>query len=210
MTRFTDKLRIKTSVRDGDPVAPVFDAIDDLNGRVEVAEASYDGAAARETEVRRKLMRDSFRLGLVVSAVATGLAVTSAAGLLRAGENRIAEQVGALDGERSRSFEARVESRAAEIAFTAVTEANNRATSAEAQLAIAQDKVAGLASGVDSQIRDLLKVASTASREDVAVLLHLQRHKDQNIRRVCSALTEVSPALISMLLDYFTANKGRL
>ncbi|WP_376988994.1 hypothetical protein [Bosea sp. R86505] len=210
MTRFTDKLRVKTGVRDGDPVAPVFDAIDDLNVRVVVAEAGYDAAGTREADIRRKLTRDSIRVGLVVSAAATGLAIAASAGLLRAGEDHIAGQVRALDQERTRSFNARVEKRASELAFTAVTDANNRATSAEALLAIAQDKVVALASSAGSQARDLLKLASTASREDVAVLLNLQRHKDQNVRRVCGALTEASPATIGMLLDHFIANKGKL
>lgn len=210
MSRFTENLRTTTGVRDGDPVAPVFDAIDDLNGRVEVAEAGFDEAAAREAEVRRRLMRDTLRVGLVVSAVASGLAVTAAAALLRVGENRVAQQLLALDEERSRSFDARVEGRAADKAFSAVTEANNRATSAETQLAIARDKVVAVASDANNQFRDLVKAVSLASREDVAVLLHLQSHKDQNVRRVCGALLEVSPATVEMLLDQFKALKGKL
>lgn len=210
MARFTDRLRIKTGVRDGDPVAPVFDAIDDLNGRIEAAEACYESAGVREMEARRRLIRDAIRLGLVVSAAATGLAVAASAGLLRAGEGHIAGQVRALDEERSRSFDARVEKRATELAFPAVTDANNRATRAEALLAVAQDKVLALAGDAGSQVRDLLKVASTASQEDLAVLLHLQRHKDPKVRRVCGALMEVTPATIGMLLDRFTGNKGKL
>lgn len=210
MARFTDKLRIKIGVRDGDPVAPVLDAIDDLNGRVELTEAGYDDAVAREAESRRRLIRDSIRAGLVIAVVVTGLAFAAVAGMIRMSEHRSAEQFRALDEERARNFNARVERRAAEVAFTAVTDANNRAASAEAQLEVARDRVAALARNGDDEIRSLARSAAAASREDVALLQKLLRHQDPNVRKTCDALTTVSPALITKLLDHFTANRGRL
>lgn len=210
MARFTDKLRKNAGVRDDDPVAPVFDAIDDLDGRVEVAEAGYDEAIARESESRRRLIRDSLRVGLVVAAVATGLAFAAAAGMIRMSERRGAEQFQALDDERSRSFEARVEKRAAEIAFKAVTDANNRAASAEAQLEVARDKVAALARNADDEVRDLVRLVAVASRDDVALLRKLLRHQDVKVRRACDALTTVLPATVATMLEHFTANRGRL
>lgn len=210
MARFTDKLRIKTGVRDGDPVAPVFDAIDDLNGRVELAEAGYDEAVAREAKSRRRLIRDSIRVGLVAAAVATGLAFAAAAGMIRMSERHGAEQFRMLDEERARSFDARVEKRASEIAFKAVTDANGRVASAEAQLEVARDRVAALARNADDEVRDLVRLVAVASREDVAVLRKLLRHQDAKVRRTCDALTAVSPATVATLLDHFTTNRGRL
>lgn len=210
MARFTDKLRIKTGVRDGDPIEPVFDVIDDLHGRIEVAEVGYGEAAARETESRRRLIRDSVRVGIVVSAVAGGLAFAAAAGMIQMSERRSAEQFRALEDERVRNFNARVEMRAAEAAFTAVTGANNRAASAEAQLEVTRDRVATLLRTGDDEIRSLARLAAAASREDVALLQKLLRHPDQNVRKSCDALTTVSSALVAKLLEYFTANRGRL
>ncbi|MBA4220226.1 MAG: hypothetical protein C0458_05805 [Methylobacterium sp.] len=210
MARFTDKLRIKSGVRDGDPVAPVFDAIDDLHGRVEVAEAGYDEAAAQEAESRRRLIRDGTRVGLVVAVVATGLAFAAAAAMIRMNERRGAEQFRALDEERTRSFDARVEKRAAEIAYTAVAESNGRAASAEAQLEVARGRLAALAGNANDEIRVLVRLSATAPPEDLALLRKLLRHQDPNVRRTCDALMGVSPAMVSKLLDHFTANKGRL
>lgn len=210
MARFTEALRKGTGVRDADPVAPVFDAVDALADRVEVAEASYDEALARETEGRRMLIRVGIRVGLVFAAVATGLALVAAAGMIRVSEGRNVEQFRALDVERSRSFDARVEKRAAEIAFSAVTAANNRAASAEAQLEVARDRVAALTGNTNSEIRDLVRVAAAASREDISLLQRPLRHPDPNVRKTCDALTAVSAAMVVMLLDHFNANKGRL
>lgn len=210
MARFTDKLRIAARVRDGDPVAPVFDAVDALAGRVEVAEAGYDEAVAREAESRRRLIRDSARIGLVAAVAATGLALAVTATLIRDIERRSVADVQRLDEERTRSFDARVEKRAAEIAFTAVTEANARAASAEAQLELARDKMAALASNADDEVRELVRSAATASREDVVLLRKLLRHQDANVRKTCDALTGVSPATVGTLLEHFTANKGQL
>jgi hypothetical protein len=210
MARFTDKLRIAARVRDGDPVAPVFDAVDQLNDRVEVAEAGYDEAAAREAESRRSAIRDCTRIGLVAVAAATGLALAGTSTLIRDIERRSAADVQRLDEERAHSFDARVEQRAAAIAFTAVTEANARAASSEAQLEVARDRVASLARNADDEVRDLVRSAATASREDVALLRKLVRHQDANVRKTCDALTALSPATVGTLLEHFTANKGRL
>lgn len=210
MARFTEALRKATGVRDADPVAPVFDAVDALAGRVSSTEAGYGEAIAHEAESRHRLIRDSIRIGLVTAAVATGLAFAAAASMIRVNERHGAEQLRALDEERARSFDARVEKRAAEIAFKAVTDANNRAASAEAQLEVARDRVATLARNGDDEVRDLVRSTATASREDVAVLRKLLSHPNPNVRKACEALTTVSPTMVSRLIEYFTANKGRL
>lgn len=210
MPRFTDKLRVETGVRDADPVAPVFDAVDGLAGRVEVAEQRYDDAAAGEVRVRHDLTRKAAFVGFVAAVAATGLALAATGTMIRDIERRSAADVQRLDEERARSFDARVEKRAAEIAFTAVTEANARAARAEAQLEVARDRVAALARNADDEVRDLVRLAATASREDVALLRKLLRHQDANVRKTCDALMAVSPATVGTLLEHFTANKGRL
>ncbi|PZQ87074.1 MAG: hypothetical protein DI534_15400 [Leifsonia xyli] len=210
MTRFTDNLRKSAGVRDGDPVAPVFDAIDDLDGRVVCAEAQFGHAAATEKRVRRDLTRKAIVAGFLMAVTSTGLAMALMSSLIAGIERRSADEVRRLDEERARSLDARVEKRAAEIAFKAVTDANGRATSAEAQLEIARDKLASLARNADDEVRDLVKSIATAPREDLFLMAKLLRHQNPNVRKACDALTAVSPALITKLQAYFAANKGRL
>lgn len=210
MARFTEALRTSTGVRDKDPVAPVFDAIDDLDRRVSCAETQFGDAAETEKRVRGDLTRKAIVAGFLTAVTSTGLAMTSMSTLVAGIERRSADEARRLDEERIRSFDARVEQRAAEIAFKAVTDANGRATSAEAQLEVARDKLGSLARNADDEVRDLVRLVAVASREDVAVLRKLLRHQDAKVRRTCDALTAVSPATVATLLDHFTTNRGRL
>lgn len=210
MARFTDRLRTTTGVRDGDPVAPVFDAIDALHARVKAAEQGFGRAAAGEAQARQDLTRKAILIGFVLAVIATGLALLATATMIRDIERQSADQVRRLDDERARSFDARVEKRAAEIAFNTVTGANARATAAEAQLALASDRLGALARNADDEVRDLVRLGAGARREDVALLRKLLRHPDANVRKACDALTTVSPATVGRLLEYFTANKGHL
>lgn len=210
MARFTEALRTSTGVRDKDPVAPVFDAIDDLDRRVSCAETQFGDAAETEKRVRGDLTRKAIVAGFLTAVTSTGLAMTSMSTLVAGIERRSADEARRLDEERIRSFDARVEQRAAEIAFKAVTDANGRATSAEAQLEVARDKLGSLARNADDEVRDLVKSIATAPRDDLALLGRLLRHQNPNVRRACDALTAVSPALITKLQAYLTANKGRL
>lgn len=207
MARFTDTLRRSAGVRDGDPVAPLFDAVDLVANRVNQAVSALQEEAARRR--RRDLVRG---IGLAGAAVALigGLAFGGSAIAIRSAEGKSAERLRLLDEERARSFEARVEARAAAVAFDVVTQASARAAAAEALLEVARDRVATLATGTDPGLRDLLKASATAKRDDIAVMLRLLRHQDPNVRKTCDALTTVQPAMIVRLLDHFTANKGQL
>ncbi len=210
MKRFTDKLRKSAGVRDGDPVAPVFDAVDLMARRVDGAVEAISRTATREARVRRDLVRGIAAVGLVLALASGGLAFAGATVMIRSSEKRAASQALALEEERSKNFNARVEQRAAAVAFDVVTQANGRAAAAEAQLEIARDKLASLARNADDEVRDLVKSIATARREDLFLLAKLLRHQDPNVRRACDALTAVSPALITKLQAYFAANKGRL
>ncbi len=210
MARFTEALRTATGVRDKDPVAPVFDAIDDLHGRVACAENQFGHAAATEKRVRRDLTRKAIVVGSVMALISIGLATASMSTLVAGIERRSAAEARHLDEERARSFDARVEKRAAEIAFKAVTDANSRANGAEAQLEIARDRLASQVRNADDEVRDLVKSIATVPREDLGLMGKLLRHQNPNVRRTCDALTAVSPVLITKLQAYFAANKGRL
>lgn len=210
MARFTEALRSATGVRDKDPVAPVFDAIDDLHGRVACAENRFVHAAAADKWVRRDLTRKAIVVGIVMALISIGLATASISTIVAGIERRSAAEARRLDEERARSFDARVEKRAAEIAFKAVTDANNRANGAEAQLEIARDRLASLARNADDEIRDLVKSIATVPREDLVLMGKLLRHQNPNVRRTCDALTSVSAALITTLQTYLAANRGRL
>lgn len=210
MKRFTDKLRKSAGVRDGDPVAPVFDAVDLMAGRVDGAVEAISRAATREARVRRDLVLGIAAVGLVMALASGGLAFAGATVMIRSSEKRAASQALALEEERTKNFNARVEQRAAAVAFDVVTQANGRAAAAEAQLEIARDKLASLARNADDEVRDLVKSIATAPREDLFLMAKLLRHQNPNVRRACDALTAVSPALITKLQAYFAANKGRL
>lgn len=210
MKRFTDKLRKSAGVRDGDPVAPVFDAVDLMAGRVDGAVEAISRTATREARVRRDLVRGIAAVGLVMALASGCLAFAGAMVMIRSSEKRAASQALALEEERTKNFNARVEQRAAAVAFDVVTQANGRAAAAEAQLEIARDKLASLARNADDEVRDLVKSIATAPREDLFLMAKLLRHQNPNVRRACDALTAVSPALITKLQAYFAANKGRL
>lgn len=210
MARFTQALRAATGVRDKDPVAPVFDAIDDLHGRVAYAENQFGHAAATEKWVRRDLTRKAIIVGIVMALISIGLATASMSTIVAGIERRSAAEARRLDEERAHSFDARVEKRAAEIAFKVVTDANSRANGAEAQLEIARDRLASLARNADDEVRDLVKSIATVPREDLVLMGKLLRHQNPNVRRTCDALTSVSAALITTLQTYFAANRGRL
>lgn len=207
MARFTHTLRRDAGVRDGDPVAPLFDAVDLVADRVDRE------VSALQADATRRRQRDLLRgIGLAGAAVVLigGLAFGGAALAIRSAEEKSAERLRLLDEERSRSFDARVETRAAAVAFDVVTGANARAAAAEAQLEVARDRVAAFAGSTDPGLRDLLKASATAKRDDIAIVLRLLRHQDPNVRKACDALTEVSPAMVGRLLEHFTANKGHL
>jgi hypothetical protein len=206
VARFTEKLRKSAGVRDADPVAPVFDAVDLVADRVDQAIGALQDEATRRR--RRDLVRG---IGLAGAAVALigGLAFGGAAIAVRSAEEKSAERLRLLDDERARSFDARVETRAAAVAFDVVTQANSRAAAAEALLEVARGRVAALAGGTDPGLRDLLKASATAKRDDIAIVLRLMSHQDPNVRKTCDALSTVSPAMVGRLLEYFTANKGQ-
>lgn len=210
MARFTDAIRKTAGVRDLDPVAPVFDAIDDLNARVVIAETDYEEAKDLQAKIRRETLKGAAWLGLVAAATSTGLAIAAATYLAKDLDRRSSGQVRALDEERSSSFNAKVASKAAEVAFTIVTQANGRAAAAEAQLEVARDKLVAMARNADDDLRAVFKLSATASRDDIALLVRLLRHADPNVRKACDSLTTMTPATTAQLLEHFTANKGRL
>ncbi|MDP3258661.1 hypothetical protein [Bosea sp. (in: a-proteobacteria)] len=210
MARFTDTVRRITGVRDGDPVAPVFDAIDDLNARVVIAETDYQASRELHAKIRRETLKGVAAVGLVVAVATTAIALAAATALVRDLERRSAEQTKVLDDERSRSFDARVERRASDVAFTVVTEANARTAAAEAQLEVAREKLIGMVRNPDDNLRGLIKLSATATRDDISLLARLLRQTDPNIRRSCDALTTMSPAGVAKTLEFFIANKGRL
>lgn len=210
MARFTDKLRKSAGVHDGDPVAPVFDSVDLMAGKVDEAAREISRAATREAQARRDLVRGIAAVGLAVALASGCLAFAGATLMIRSSEKRVTSQAQTLEEERSKSFDSRVEQRAAAVAFDVVTKANGRAAAAEAQLEMARDKLASMAGKADTETRDAIRSIATASSDDLALLAKLLRHPNPNVRKACDALTTVSPTTVTRTLEYFTANKGRL
>ncbi len=94
MTRFTDKVRKNAGVRDGDPVAPLFDAVDLVADRVNQSLSIWQ----RDAALRRR--RDLIRgIGLAAAAVALiGCLVFGGAVIaIRSAEDKSADRLRLLD-----------------------------------------------------------------------------------------------------------------
>lgn len=207
MARFTEGIRAETGTRDGDPVAPVFDAIDDLDARVRTAEHRYGHAAIGEAWARRQLTRQALMAGLIIAIAATGTALAVTSGRMAELERRSADELRRLDDERASSFSARVEASAARAAFAAVMEANGRAASAEAQLEIVRDKFASMAGKAEGEHRDAIRSIATAPAEQLTLIGKLLRHPNPEVRRSCEALAAAPRETVSKAFAYFTATQ---
>ncbi len=208
MARPTETERRKARVEDRDPAAPLFDAIDRMHRRLDAVLSNLRRAAstaAQEVivpELRRELIRGIFAMSALVAVATTAIAVSICITALRAGDARALAWAQAVDEERSRSFAARVEQRAAELASSRIAEADLRAAKAEAEATNARASVLALAGkGGDEDVRALLSALVTAPRGDLHVIWRILRHPDQNVRRLALQATEIQSGDVSRILQ---------
>lgn len=215
MARPTDRERKQAKIEDGDPAAPLFDAVDRMHHRLSSVLADLRGmtsVAAQEVVVphlRRSLLRGFLVLSILSAIGATGIGVAVVGSIIRAADTRAIARADALDDERSRSFLARVEKRAAEHAASSIAEANTRAVRAETAATNAKATVlAVVGKGGDEDVRALLSALVTAPRGDLHVLWRVLRNPDPNVRRLALRATEMSSGEINRILQYLE-NGGR-
>lgn len=209
MTRPTENERRQAGVENHDPAAPLFDAVDRLHRRLNSTLSSLRGtasAAAQEIvvpELRRSLLRGFFVLSALVAIGSTALAISLFVSVVHRAETRAFAGAAALDEERSRSFAARVEQVAAQLAASRVAEADRRAMTAEAEASNAKATVlAVVGKSSDEDVRALLSALITTSRGDVNVVWKVLRNPDPNVRRLALKATEISSAELGRILFY--------
>ncbi|MCU4178617.1 hypothetical protein [Bosea sp. BH3] len=215
MARPTDRERKQAKIEDGDPAAPLFDAVDRMHHRLSSVLSDLRGmtsVAAQEVVVphlRRSLLRGFLVLSILSAIGATGVGIAVVGSIIRAADTRAIAKADALDDERSRSFLARAEKRAAELAASSITEANARAVRAETAATNAKATVlAVVGKGGDEDVRALLSALVTAPRGDLHVLWRVMRNPDPNVRRLALRATEMSSGEINRILQYLD-NGGR-
>lgn len=209
MGRPTEPDRRKAEVKDDDPAAPLFDAVDRMHHRLDAVLVNLRGAASAAAQevvvpdLRRSLLRTILAMNLLVTLAATALAVSIASGSIRSADARAAGWAEAIDAERARGFVARVEARAAELAASRIAEADARASKAETQAANAKATVlATVGKEGDEDVRALLATLVTAPRGDLHVIWRILRSPDPNVRRLALRSTEILSGEVLRILAY--------
>ena len=209
MVRPTDNERRKAKVEDDDPAAPLFDAVDRMHRRLDAVLASLRGAASAAAqdvvvpELRRSLLRGFLASHILAAVCTTSLAVTVVSGAFRAADAQATARAAALDEERSRSFSARLERSASQIAAAKIADADARAARAEADTANAKASVvAVVGKGGDEDVRALLSALVAAPRGDLNVIWRVLKNQDPNVRRLALKATEMSSGEVLRILLY--------
>ena len=209
MARPTEIEREKARVKNDDPAAPLFDAVDRLHRRLDGVLSNLRGAAttaAQEivvSELRRDLVRSFFAMSALVAVAATAMAVTVTISALQAADRRAQARADAIEEERTKGFAARVAQRASELSASQVADANHRVAVAEAEVANARATVLALSGrNGDEDVRALMAALVSAPRGHQNVLWRILRHTDPNVRSLALRLTELQSGEVSRIQHY--------
>lgn len=209
MVRPTEVERERARVKNDDPAAPLFDAVDRLHRRLEGVLSNLRGAAttaAQEVvvpELRRDLVRSFFAMSALVAVAATAMAVTVTMSALRSADARAQARADAIEEERAKGFAARVAQSASELSASQIADANHRVATAEAEVANARATVLALSGRAgDEDVRALMAALVTAPRGHQNVLWRILRHTDPNVRSVALTLTELQSGEVSRIQQY--------
>lgn len=209
MARPTDIEREKARIKNDDPAAPLFDAVDRLHRRLDGVLSNLRGAATTAAqqvvvpELRRELVRSFFAMSAMVAVAATAMAIIVTTSTLQSAEARAQARADAIEEERSKGFAARVAQRASELAASQIADANRRAAAAEAEVANARATVLALSGRAgDEDVRALMAALVIAPRGHQHVVWRLLRHGDPNVRSLALKLTELQSGEVSRIQHY--------